>query len=57
MKISHLSSLVDSNIEDLERDTTDVEYTNMSYNKKEKLFIEVEEEDEKEDDGKSSGII
>jgi len=29
----------------------------MSYNKKEKLFIEVEEEDEKEDDGKSSGII
>lgn len=56
MKISHLSNVVDKNIEEMERDTTDVDYINMEYSKKEKLFVELEE-DEKEDDEKSSGIM
>jgi len=55
MKISYLSNVVEKNIEELERDATDIEYINMDYSKKEKLFIEVEEE--KEDDERSSGIM
>lgn len=56
MKIDHLADIIHKNIEEIDRDATDISYISMEYSKKEKLFLEVEE-DEKEDDDKSSGIM
>jgi len=46
MNIGMLSKVVENNVDEIERDTTDMECVTMAHNSKIKLFEEIEEEEE-----------
>lgn len=57
MDISHCSQLIEQNIETFDRDLTDVEFISFTYDNKEKLYLEDDEEALLDDENEAGDFV